>query len=245
MRSTKTNKFTNLDRQTVQCVGFFLLFIAFNSAANLSSKAMKEDNLGNLGFISLATLYCVFAFTSFFSTAIVNKIGVRVSHVIGGLCYFFWVFCFIAPAFLHDYPHSSLFLLNKTFIKVIVILSAAVNGFGAGILWVAQGKYMSDCCNQTNKGFFMSYFWAWFMMSQVFGNLIAALVLGNGSQSTYYITMSVISFCGSMTFLLLRKPIKTDPEESRQLVQSEERLSSDQVINRVESNTDSGRGQSA
>jgi len=46
------------------------------------------------------------------------------------------------------------------------------------------------------------------MTSQILGNLIAALVLGNAKQSVYYTIMSIISFCGSMFFLLLRKPIK-------------------------------------
>jgi hypothetical protein len=40
---------------------------------------------------------------------------------------------------------------------------------------------VSDCATAENKGFFFSYFWAIFMMSQIFGNLIAALVLGKGS----------------------------------------------------------------
>jgi MFS family permease len=140
-------KYLNLDRVTIIAGGFLLLFIAFNSAANLSAKAMKDDDLGSLGFYSMAVLYFVFAFCSFFSTAIVNKLGTKMSLVCGALCYFFWVFCFLCPAFYADNKNSSLFLLNKGFIYFIVLFSSAVNGFGAGILWVAQGKYIADCAN--------------------------------------------------------------------------------------------------
>jgi len=45
------------------------------------------------------------------------------------------------------------------------IFTAAINGFGAGILWVAQGKYISQCASDLNKGLFNSYFWAFFMSS--------------------------------------------------------------------------------
>jgi hypothetical protein len=64
--------YRNFDRVTLISVGFLLLFIAFNSAANLASKAMSDDGFDSLGFYSNACLYFVFAICSFFSTAIVN-----------------------------------------------------------------------------------------------------------------------------------------------------------------------------
>jgi hypothetical protein len=170
--------YTNLDRITIISVGFLLLFIAFNSAANLSAEAMKADDLDGLGFYTMATLYFVFAFSSFFSTGIVNKMGTKTSLVVGALCYFFWVLCFLCPAYYAQNKDSTLFLLNRNFIYFISLFSAGVNGFGAGILWVANGFYISECACDSNKGFFNSYFWAIFMMSQIFGNLIAAIVLG-------------------------------------------------------------------
>ena len=104
---------------------------------------MKNDGFEGLGFYTMACLYLVFGFCSFFSTAIVNKLGTKVSLIIGGLCYFFWVFCFLAPAFKSEYPESDLFLFNHGFITFLSLFSAAINGFGAGILWVAQGQYVS------------------------------------------------------------------------------------------------------
>ena len=46
------------------------------------------------------------------------------------------------------------------------------------------------------------------MASQVFGNLIAALILGPLSQSNYYIVMTIVALSGASFFLFLRKPLK-------------------------------------
>ena len=201
-------KLVNLDRVTIISIGFTLLFIAFNSAANLSAQTMSNLGYGGLGFYTMAVLYLVFAFTSFFSTAIVNKIGTKASLIFGGLCYFFWVFCFLAPAFSDEKKGSAFFLFNKGFIYFLSLFSAAVNGLGAGILWVAQGKYVAECASDENKGFFFSFFWAFFMASQIIGNLIAGLILGNMKLSFYYLIMSGAALAGTCIFLVLRKPIK-------------------------------------
>jgi len=62
---------------------------------------------------------------------------------------------------------------------VLILTAAAINGFGAAILWVAQGQYISMCANETNKGQFNSIFWAMLMCSGVIGNLMAAFVVAN------------------------------------------------------------------
>lgn len=36
---------------------------------------------------------------------------------------------------------------------------------------------MSDCATEETKGFFFSYFWAFYMSSQIFGSLIAVYCL--------------------------------------------------------------------
>ena len=46
------------------------------------------------------------------------------------------------------------------------------------------------------------------MQSQVFGNLIAALILGKMDQISYFTVMSVIAFAASISFAFLRKPVK-------------------------------------
>ena len=54
--------------------------------------------------------------------------------VIGGLCYTFYIASFILAAAPTQYPDAN---ISKTLITVIVLIAAAINGFGAAILWVA------------------------------------------------------------------------------------------------------------
>jgi MFS family permease len=83
-----------------------------------------------------------------------------------------------------------------------------VSGFLGSLLWVAEGKYISECATEETKGFYFSYFWAFYMQSQIFGNLIAALILGEMDQVSYFVIMSVIAFAASASFAFLRKPYK-------------------------------------
>jgi len=150
---------------TVCSGGFFVLFIAFGSAQNLSSKVMEVNGLGSLGFYSLGTLYLVFGLTSFLATGIARKLGLRWTHTLGAFCYFFWILSFLLPASYPKFKHSGLFLFNPDFITFVLLLSAGINGVGAGMLWVAQGKYISDCAQSIHTAFYFSYFQAWFMAS--------------------------------------------------------------------------------
>ena len=194
---------------TILSVGFLFLFIAFNSAANISAQALENNGFGGLGFYTMATLYLVYALCSLFSSFLVNKLGDKSSLFLSGLCYAFWIFCFLPAAFYPDNKDSSSFIFNRTFINFLSLFSAAVNGFGSSVLWVAQGKYVGECANDQNKGFFFGYFWAFFTGSQIFGNLFAALILGPLSQSTYYIVMTIVAVSGSSVFLFLLKPLKS------------------------------------
>mmetsp|Transcript_10640 Transcript_10640/g.7948 ORF Transcript_10640/g.7948 Transcript_10640/m.7948 type:complete len:102 (-) Transcript_10640:429-734(-) len=100
------------------------------------------------------------------------------SLVIGALCYVFWIVWFLCPAFKAANPESTSFFLNDTFIQVMLIFSGAVNGFGASILWVAQASYIAECAVNENKGLFNGIFWAIYMLSSIFGSILAAIVIG-------------------------------------------------------------------
>jgi hypothetical protein len=139
----------NLDRITILSLGYLFVFIAFNSAANISGQALKNNGFESLGFYSMATLYLFFSFCSFFSSGIVNKLGAKASLFMGGFCYSIWIICFLPPAYYPAYKDDPdpPFIFNKSFIYFLSLFSAAVNGFGAGVLWVAQGKYVADCAS--------------------------------------------------------------------------------------------------
>lgn len=71
----------------------------------------------------------------------------------------------------------------------------------------SSGTYISDCATERNKGFFFALFWAFYMGSQVFGNLIAAFVLGELDQRYYVVIMVVIATAAAVLLFFLKKPI--------------------------------------
>ncbi len=184
-----------------------MLFTAFNSADNLAAKVLREDGYKELGFYSMASLYLVFAITGFTSKALVNKLktdalGYRPPLFLGGLCYFFRILCFLLPASFGTSYH--------TLTSVLILLTAALNGFGAGILWVSQSAYVTSCATPDTKGFYFSYFFIIFMISQIVGNLVAAFLLRYQGQALYYWVMATLSACGCCMFWALKAPRDTD-----------------------------------
>jgi MFS family permease len=146
----------------------------------------------------------------------INKISVSLS--LGALCYAFWIVCFLLPSLYHQQEDKENlpWYLNKSFIKTLLIVTAAINGAGAGILWVSQGKYISECATDATKGFYMGYFWAFFMSSQITGNIIAALMLGGGNKSTLlFIVFACFAVFGSLLFCFLTKAQKQASTERR------------------------------
>jgi len=103
----------------------------------------------------VATLYLVFGFSAFTSSFMVKKLGAKSSLFWGSTTYSFWILCFLLPSYYPENKDSGSFLFNRTFIIIFTLVSSATAGFGGGILWVAQGKYMSECATDENKGFFL------------------------------------------------------------------------------------------
>ena len=85
-------------------------------------------------------------------------------------------------------------------------MTAALNGFGAGLLWVAQSAYVTSCATASTKGFYFSYFFVIFMISQIIGNLVAAFLLKYQGQALYYMVMAVLSAGGCCMFWVLKVP---------------------------------------
>ena len=88
-----------------------------------------------------------------------------------------------------------------------MILAALASGIGSSFLWVAQGSYISECATEQTKGFYFGYFWAYYMASQVVGNLLGALVFDNFDLVFFYLLMGCFSATSAVIFGFLRKPV--------------------------------------
>jgi len=154
-------------------------------------------------------MYLFVAIGSMFSTVIMNKLGPIKCMAVGSLFNIPWILCFALAGLRGDYEGSSPLptYLSTGFITAAVILLSCLNGLGQAIQWVGQGKYMSDCATEETKGFFFSYFWAFYQASQILGSLLAAYCLRQTTEATLFMILAAISFLSSVSSFLLRKPI--------------------------------------
>jgi hypothetical protein len=86
------------------------------------------------------------------------------------------------------------------------MVCAAATGFGGSILWVAQGKYLSNCSNETNKGMYTSIFWAFYISSLIIGNLLAAYVIVDIPTSEFFMGLVGLVILTAIFFVILPKP---------------------------------------
>jgi len=196
------------------CLSFVFVFISYNSAAFLAPQVLKDMGYEGLGFYAIAVLYLVFGVASFFSAAIVNKTGARVGFALGSLTYAFWIACFLPACFSHERQSSSV-LLDRGSVVFLAMLSAVLIGCGASVLWVAQGRYVSQLCSSENRGFFFTYFWTAFQLTSLISTLVSAFLIKSIKVSSLFITLAVIGFSGSLLFLMLPRKEEATPEKTR------------------------------
>ena len=82
---------------------------------------------------------------SFISTAVNKKIGNNWCLFLGALGHTSFIASTILPSWRLDYPYSKMdnpsslikTLQSDTFVKMLMFVGSALNGFGASILWLA------------------------------------------------------------------------------------------------------------
>ncbi|KAJ8494721.1 hypothetical protein ONZ45_g13143 [Pleurotus djamor] len=114
-----------------------------------------------------ATLYATFAFAAFFAGSINNRLGPRLTLLIGSTGYALYVGSYLA---INIHPNAGGFVIG----------AGAVLGICAGLLWAAQGSLMLAYPTESQKGKYISIFWAIFNLGGVVG---AAVSLGQNFHS--------------------------------------------------------------
>jgi MFS family permease len=85
---------------------------------------------------------------------------------------------FILPSEYHAAKErNETFALSEDTVKILMIISAMINGFGSSITWVAQGEYLATCATDANKGLFNSIFWMIYMTNMFAGGLFASVIV--------------------------------------------------------------------
>ncbi|KAF7255276.1 hypothetical protein EG68_08265 [Paragonimus skrjabini miyazakii] len=183
-------------------VAFLFLFTAFQTASqasqNVLEAAAKESgqNVG-VGYVSLSILYAAFSVSNWFAAVVVKLLGPKYTMFLGALCYLLFVATFMEPRAWSLY------------------LGSIVNGFGAAVLWTAQGALITSCSTGSNVARNFGIFWGLFQFSQVVGGLYVYLSLAGISTIDRQMRLQLFGgllVCGGvgcLLFLVLRPPSKT------------------------------------
>ena len=141
------------------------------------------------------------------STAAINKLGSKVCLFIGGLGNVQWILISLLAPYQKSLAIDKDIKTKPNMLIVLALFgSTMVNGFTVGILWATANNFVASCASEKTKGFCFSYFWIFYMTSQIIGNLLAAYTLGSFNQVSFFIVMAFIAFSGTLSFLLLRQP---------------------------------------
>ena len=122
---------------------------------------------------------------------------------LGSFCYLLYILSFVLASASIKYEDEELAIFGKGVIEASIYIASVFNGFGASILWVAQGRYISRIANDSNKGLYNSIFFAFFMACFIVGVLFGAIVLQNTDAFTFYCAMSATCLASSVFFFLL------------------------------------------
>ncbi|KAL0950518.1 hypothetical protein HGRIS_007327 [Hohenbuehelia grisea] len=151
-----------------------------------------------------AALYATFAFAAFFAGSINNKLGSRLTLLLGSTGYALYIGSYLA---MNIHPNAGGF----------VIAAGAILGICAGLLWTAQGSLMLAYPTESQKGKYIGLFWTIFNLGGVVGAAVSlgqnfhseANAVGNGT----YIGFLVLTLIGVTIPMLMADPhkmIRTD-----------------------------------
>ena len=148
-------------------------------AQNITVALLEKNDYGSLGFYCHAATYLAQGVGSIFCVFLMEKLGNVKSMALGAFLCMVFVISLIAPAIKSEDPTSDNFFVSDKFVYPMMIVTSIATGVGEGFAQPSAGKFITDCTTEETKGFYFAFFWAFYMGSQVFGNLIAALILGN------------------------------------------------------------------
>ncbi|XP_061567567.1 UNC93-like protein MFSD11 [Cololabis saira] len=188
------------DRRTYNVVvlglGFLFIFTAFTTCGNVEQtvlKSLKNYTVNGSGYHSLGIIYGVFSFSNLIAPTIVSIIGAKCSMFLSGLLYSGYIAVFIIPSTWSFY------------------LTSVLIGFGAALLWTAQGHFLVENSEASTINRNTGMFWALLQCSMLFGNLYiyfgwnGSSEISDISRRNIFLFLLVASVLGTLSFLALRK----------------------------------------
>lgn len=152
-------------------------------------------------------IYFSLSISNLVSPAVVRRLKPVRSMIFGSLLYLFYLTSFLFP-----YVPT-------------VILSSALLGFGAAVLWTAQGVFLSSNSDESHRGRDSGIFWAFLQFRLVVGNIIALSTMSGkhsvdvSTAKTFFACMLALGAISVCFFLALKRE-KTSSSSSYSRTQS-------------------------
>lgn len=157
---------------------FFVQFTAYGTSQGYAAKLF-----GELGQNALAMTYFSWMICCLFGPYIVSKLSGRLSFIVGFIPYTIFIFSV------------------ATRISYLLIPACMGVGFGASIIWVAQGLYVTEVADGQEVGFYFSRFSTIMGLSAILGNLITGVFL-ELEIITVNQTLWIMVSLGCLSFLM-------------------------------------------
>ena len=161
---------------------FFIIFFTYNGVQQFLTSYFSELGMVRIGFWSLIIIYFFLLITNLFSGFIVSKFGTKKSLIFGGIFYSLFIF--------------SLSSGNLPFI----FLTSALLGFGAAILWTAQGALLIKTSSNNSFGKNSGFFNTFFQLGTVAGVVIAGILITKFSFKNSFLLLGFFPLIASIFF---------------------------------------------
>ena len=188
--ATTATSFSGLTNVVIMAAAFFFLFASYNTLQSYLSTTLPA----NLGFESLVVIYVFYCLCIPIAPVFCARANDRHIMVLGALSYSLFTASLISG------------------IRSAILLASAVLGFGAALLWVAQGSFLTACSSEENRGRYAGIFWSGFQISAIAGPLASYAILAHFRKDkskgnlVMYVTFA-ISGCVATLLLCALRPI--------------------------------------
>ena len=187
---------------------FMVLFSAFNTAQNMISQIYSQKlNLPYLGNLTLIVIYISFSVSNFFIAKILEKFSFKWGMFFASWAYVLFLAVGVLAFSCEGNPEN--FFCSEFWLVSLNLITAAILGPMACILWVSQIGYISGSCDNNSKSRFFGVFFAFYQLSQLFGSLITAFSLEIFDHFGYFLILLGLGILSSLLFLFLPKVEKT------------------------------------
>ncbi|CAF2321863.1 unnamed protein product [Rotaria sp. Silwood2] len=186
-------------------LSFFFIFMSYG----ITQTFQTSSDYAKDGAFAVGIIYLVFCLSNLaLSSYITRRLGARLTLIFSSLTYVLFIAC------------------NIKYNRWLLYICAFLVGFGAALLWAAQGVYVTISTNKheeinnlvssSTRGFMNGMFFGIVQLNHIIGNLLVSFLFGlKFDQWIIFTIMTSIAGLGTFSLIFLR-PIKIPKVEKQE-----------------------------